>query len=84
MDMEDAHTLLTPISQQEHSCLRVVADWKSPLEVAVALYPKGPTIPQRKKVAQALRRLHEIGLLKYGPSQNTYRQTDTGATRAAG
>lgn len=71
------------ITQQEHSCLAVLEDWKAPFEVANALYPKGPSIPQRKKVAEALRDLHRDGLLLYGAPNNTYRRSDRGTDALA-
>lgn len=83
MDMPEAHAILEPLTQQEHSCLMVADDWKAPYEVAAILYPRGATIPQRKRVAVALRSLHSKGLLDFGASQNTYRRSDAGNLRAS-
>lgn len=66
------------ITQQEHSILAVVLDWKAPFEIATALYPPNPSIAQRKKVAEALRTLHADGLINYGRQQNTYKRNDRG------
>jgi len=72
------------ITQQEHSCLAVLEDWKAPFEVASMLYPKGANIPQRKKIAETMRNLHSHGLLQYGAPNNTYRRTETGTAAIAG
>lgn len=72
------------ITQQEHSCLAVLEDWKAPFEVAAMLYPKGATVPQRKKVAEAMRTLHGHGLLQYGAPNNTYRRTEAGTAAIVG
>jgi hypothetical protein len=72
------------LSQQQHSALCAIKDWKAPFEVAAILYPSGSTIPQRKKVAQALRELHAEGLIELNAPQNTYRRTDKGSSALAG
>jgi cystathionine beta-lyase/cystathionine gamma-synthase len=77
-------TMADRITQQEHSCLAVLEDWKAPFEVAAALYPKGASIPQRKKVAEALRNLHRDGLLQFGAPNNTYRRTEAGSAALGG
>jgi hypothetical protein len=72
------------LSQQQHSVLCAVKDWKAPYEIAAILFPRGASIPQRKKVAQALRELHDGGLVEYGRPNNTYRRTDKGSSALAG
>jgi hypothetical protein len=66
------------LTQQQSSALYTVSDWKAPFEVANLLYPKGPTMAQRKMVAQVLRELNDDGLVKLNTAQNTYRRTDLG------
>lgn len=72
------------ITQQEHSCLAALEDWKAPFEVADILFPNGASIPQRKKIAVTMRILHSHGLLQFGAPNNTYRRTEAGTAAIAG
>ena len=66
------------LTQQEHSALCAIADWKSAPEVAAALYPSGPNFQKRLKVRQALDRLLRRKLAEHHRGNDTYRATDAG------
>lgn len=66
------------LTQQEHSALCAVTDWKAPYEIVGALYPNGSRSPDRLRVKQALEALRDRGLVKYGEANGTYKITDAG------
>lgn len=66
------------LTQQEHSCLCAVPDWKAPFEVIAALYPTGTTLRQRNHIEKTLKKLRDKYLVRYSAANNTYRITDKG------
>jgi repressor of nif and glnA expression len=66
------------LSQQQHSVLCAVEDWKAPYEVSAALYPSGHTAKQAQAVRQALNIMLGRGLVERNRAQMTYRITDAG------
>lgn len=68
------------LSQQDHSVLCAIADWKAPFEVVATLYPTRKRVLQRERVSieRSLNSLHRRGLADYGRPNNTYKVTDAG------
>jgi RIO-like serine/threonine protein kinase len=73
------------ISQQDHSVLCAISDWKAPFEVVAALYPGRKKVLVRERVAieRSLNSLHRRGLAKYSKPNNTYAITDAGRAMLA-
>ena len=66
------------LTQQEHSALCAVADWKAVYEVAAALYPSGSNFDTRRKIRQTLDRLLRQKLVEHHDGNDTYRVTNAG------
>ena len=69
------------LTQNEHSVLCAITDWKAPYEVVAALYPSGATKRQHRTVRDTLTTLRDKYLASYSAMQGTYKITAAGRAR---
>lgn len=66
------------LTQNEHSVLCAIKDWKTPYEVGALLYPSGATKRQNRTVRDTLTALRDKYLASYAAMQGTYKITASG------